>query len=54
MAAPDPGPRENAKPLIRNAIEEAQRIFDQTDDVVSRERARRIVDGLKLALEALA
>jgi hypothetical protein len=50
----EPSPHENAKPLIRAAIEEAERIFSQTDDVVSRERARRIVNGLKLALEALA
>ena len=50
----EPSPHENAKPLIRAAIEEAERIFSQTDHVVDRERARRIVEGLKLALEALA
>ena len=46
-------PNNPALANIRKAIDEAQRIFDQTDDVVSRERARRVIAALELALEAL-
>ena len=49
-----PSPNPVAKPEIHKAIEEARRIFEQTDDVVSRERARRILAALEAALEALS